>query len=150
MSSRSSASGSESGFHSPPPIHSVVLAAMDGDHKMKGRIAIAAVGASWGITYQQSKSLAGSGHSTLRMGPSYQFSTWTIFSGLSLQKKTGALNIDTYQAAEKCVYTFGVSTSTANKHTVPHAHPPHTHTCDRPQRRGSGEDSLPCTEVDSC
>lgn len=89
MSSRSSASGSDSGFHSPPPIHSVVLAAMDEDHKMKGKIAMAIVGTSWGTTYQQNKSLAGSGHSTLRTGPSYQFSTWTIFSDLSLQKKTG-------------------------------------------------------------
>lgn len=137
MSSRSSASGSDSGFHSPPPIHSVVLAAMDKDHKMKGKIAMATVG-TWGATYQQNKSLAGSGHSTLRTGPSYQFSTWAILRDLSLQKETRALDIDTYQAAEKCVYTFGVSTSTANEHTVPHAHPSHTHTCDRRQREEPG------------
>lgn len=55
---------------------------------MKGKIAMATVGI-WGTTYQQNKSLAGSGHSTLRTGPSYQFSTWAILRDLSLKRKQG-------------------------------------------------------------
>jgi hypothetical protein len=77
MSSRSSASGSDSGFHNPQPVHSVVLAAMDENHESKGRIATTTVGTSRGTTYQRNKRLAGSGHSMLRTGPSYQSETFT-------------------------------------------------------------------------